>query len=123
MYHETPPEVILSGIHFAPTPSLKALVLRKTERLFRREERIIRIRIELDREQKRPGYVWFVAKGHVISYGPEMNASASSDRCVGAVMQLIDKLERMLRHRAALLKGKRNHPHAIELGAALPKAV
>lgn len=123
MNHGTMPEIIVSGIHFELTPSLKTFVRQKAERLFRREDRIIRVRVELDCEQKRPGYGWFVAKGHIISYGPEMNASVSSDNCHHAVSLLIDKLERMLRHRAVFMKERRNHPHAIDLGAALPKAV
>lgn len=115
-------ETIVSAIHFELTPSLTTFVREKAARLVRHEERIIRVRIELDCEQKRPGYRWFVARGHLSSYGPEMNASVSSDNCHQATSLLIDKLDRMLRRRAIFMKERRNHPHAIEIGASLPKA-
>lgn len=117
------PEIIVSGIHFELTPSLHTFVRSKAARLFRHEERIIRVRVELDCEQKRPGYRWFVARGHLGSYGPEMNASVSSDNCHQAVSLLIDKLDRMLQRRAVFSKEKRNHPHAIDLDTILPKAI
>ena len=41
-------EVIVSGIHLELTPSLKTFVNEKAGRLFRHEERIIRIRVELE---------------------------------------------------------------------------
>lgn len=123
MNQNNPPEVIVSGLHFELTPSLQTFVRQKAARLLRHEERIIRVRVELDCEQKRPGYRWFVAKGHLTSYGPEMNASVSSDNCHQAVSLLIDKLDRMLQRRAIFRKEKRNHPHSIDLGAAFPKAV
>ena len=123
MNHQTQPDVIVSGIHFALTPSLKIFVQQKAVRLFRHEERIVNFHVELDCEQKRPGYGWFVAKGHLSSYGPEMNASVTASECHQAVSLLIDKLDRMLRRRAVFTKGKRNHPHSVDLAAALPKAV
>ena len=54
---------------------------------------------------------------------PDMNASVASHEMHKAVDLLIDKLDRMLSRRARLFKDKRNHPHAIDLGALLPKAV
>ena len=123
MNQTNPPEVIVSGLHFELTPSLQTFVRGKTARLLRHDERIIRIRVELDCEQKRPGYRWFVAKGHISNHGPEMNASVSSDNCYQAISLLIDKLDRMLQRRAVFTKEKRNHPHAVEIGSFLPKAV
>src|SRR5271157_3903916 len=40
-------EVIVSGIHLDLTPSLKFYVNEKVGRLFRHEERIVRVRVEL----------------------------------------------------------------------------
>jgi len=122
MPRQISPEIIVSGIHFDLTPSLKTFVHEKAGRLLRHEERITRVRIGLDYEQKRSGSGWFVARGHVISYGPGMNASASHGDCHQAITLLIDKLARMLRRRAVAEKGQRNHPHLIEFPIALPKA-
>ena len=45
-------EVIVSGIHLELTPSLKTFVREKSERLFRHEERIMRLRVELECDAK-----------------------------------------------------------------------
>ncbi len=115
-------DVIVSAIHFDLTPSLHAFVRQKTERLFRHEERIHRIRVELAYEQRRPGCGWFVARGHVGSHRIELNASIGADECHKAILLLVDKLDGMLHRRAIFRKESRNHPHGVELSAALPKA-
>lgn len=117
-------ELIVSGIHLDLTPSLKTYVREKAERLFRHEERILRIRVELEVDSKESVASRFKAKGHIDINGPDMNATVSSDECHKAVSLLTDKLDRMLRRRSRLLKEKRNHPHTIEFSdVALPKAI
>ncbi len=116
-------ELIVSGIHLELTPSLKTFVQEKAERLFRHEERIIRIRVELECDPKQDVASRFSAKGHISIHGPEMNAAVSSDECHKAVSLLIDKLDRMLGRRSKMFKNKRKHPHAVELQAELPKAI
>lgn len=115
------PELIVSGIHLDLTPSLKTYVAEKTERLFRHEERILRIRVELECDPKQEVATRFTAKGHIQINGPAMNASVSADECHKAVALLVDKLDRMLRRNSRLSKVKRNHPHAVELDVMLPK--
>ncbi|MFA5056750.1 MAG: ribosome-associated translation inhibitor RaiA [Opitutaceae bacterium] len=114
-------EVIVSGIHLDLTPSLKFYVQEKVARLFRHEERIVRIRVELEYDGKNDVTQPFVAKGHIIIHGPDMNCSVASDECHKSVDLLVDKLDRMLRRRARFFKVKRKHPHAVELGVLLPK--
>jgi putative sigma-54 modulation protein len=116
-------ELIISGIHLELTPSLKQFVQEKAERLFRHEERILRMRFELECDAREKYATRFKAKGHVIIDGPALNASVESDECHKAVALLADKLDRMLGRRAKLFKVKRHHPHAIEFGAPLPKAI
>ncbi|ACB77689.1 ribosome hibernation-promoting factor, HPF/YfiA family [Opitutus terrae] len=123
MNQEYPRELIISGIHFDLTPSLKTFVQEKAERLFRHHERIIRLRVALDYEQRRPGYAWFTAKGQLASHGRELCASVASPDCHQSLSLLIDKLDRMLRRCAVTAKAKRNHPHLVEFPVALPKAV
>ena len=115
------PEVIVSGIHLDLTPSLKFYVNEKVGRLLRHEERIVRIRVELVFDGKNDVTNPFVAKGHVIIHGPDMNCSVASDECHKSVDLLVDRLDRMLRRRSRLFKVKRNHPHAVELATLLPK--
>lgn len=117
-------ELIVSGIHLELTPSLKTFVREKAERLFRHEERIVRIRVELECDSNQAVDTRFKAKGHIAIHGPDINAIVESDECHKAVALLVDKLDRMLAKRHHLLKVKRNHPHAVELsGVELPKAV
>jgi len=116
-------ELIISGIHLDLTPSLKAFVSEKVERLFRHEERIVRIRVELESDPKQEVSTRFIAKGHVSIQGPDLNATVASDECHKAVSLMIDKLDRMLERRNSLNKVKRNHPHAVELDTELPKVV
>jgi len=115
-------ELIVSGIHLELTPSLKTYVREKAERLFRHAERIIRIRVELECDRNPASGVQFKAKGHIEIQGPDMNASVQADECHKAVSMLVDKLDRMLQRRHQLHRVKRNHPHPVDLEAAIPKA-
>jgi len=115
-------DLIVSGIHLELTPSLKTFVQEKAERLFRHEERIVRVRVELECDRSPAVGVQFTAKGHIQIQGPDMNASVQADECHKAVSMLVDKLDRMLQRRHQLHRVKRNHPHAVELNAEIPKA-
>jgi putative sigma-54 modulation protein len=116
-------ELIVSGIHLELTPSLKSFVREKAERLFRHEEKIVRLRVELECDSKETVSTRFKAKGHVVIHGPDMNATVESDECHKAIALLVDKLDRMLGRRSQMLRVKRNHPQAVDLDVALPKAV
>ena len=95
-------ELIVSGIHLDLTPSLKTYVQEKAERLFRHEERIVRLRVELECDRSNTSGVQFTAKGHIQIHGPDMNASVQADECHKAVSLLVDKLDRMLQRRHQL---------------------
>jgi putative sigma-54 modulation protein len=116
-------DLIVSGIHLDLTPSLKTFVREKAERLFRHEERIIRMRVELECDRNPAVGMQFKAKGHIQIQGPDMNASVQADECHKAVSMLVDKLDRMLQRRHQLHRVKRNHPRAVELSAEIPKAL
>ncbi|MEY4489927.1 MAG: ribosomal subunit interface protein [Verrucomicrobiota bacterium] len=103
-------DIIVSGIHLDLTPALKQFVQEKSVRLFRHEERIVRLRVELECDPKQDVAHRFTAKGHIEINGPDMNASVSEDECHKAVALLVDKLDRMLGRRAQLQKARR-HPH------------
>jgi putative sigma-54 modulation protein len=121
--HTHQQELIVSGIHLDLTPSLKNFVQEKTERLFRHEERIVRIRIELECDSKQAVANRFSAKGHISIFGPNLNATVSADECHKAVSLLVDKLDRMLHRRSNLKKTKRHNAQPVELDVELPKAV
>jgi len=116
-------EVIVSGIHLELSPSLKNFVQDKAGRLFRHEESIVRVRVELECDAKQAVAHRFTAKGHIEIQGPDMNASVSSDECHKATSMLIDKLDRMLERRAHMMKSKRQRVRVTDLEAAAPEAI
>lgn len=114
-----PHEVIVSGIHLELTPSLKTFVQEKAERLFRHEERILRIRIELECDPKQAVSHRFTAKGHIEIFGPDMNASVTTDECHKAVAMLIDKLDRMIGRRTRMFRSKQPRIRVADLESAV----
>jgi putative sigma-54 modulation protein len=115
-------DLIVSGIHLELTPAIKTYLRDKTERLFRHEEHIVRLRVELEFDPKEAVGARFKAKGHIIIHGPDMNAMVASDECHKAVALLVDKLDRMLSRRAQLVTSRRRHPRRIDMDVELPKA-
>ena len=101
-------ELIVSGIHMDLTPSIKTFVHDKTERLFRHEEQIVRVRVEVEFDQKQDPEHRFTAKGHIEINGPDMNASVTTNEAHKAVALVTEKLDRMLRRRSRYFKVKRH---------------
>ena len=114
-------DLIISGRHIELTESLKAFVREKVDKLFRHEERIVRVRMELDCDKNHNKETPFVAKGIIEINGPDMVAREATHDLHKSVDNVVDKLDRMIRRRARLKKVKRNHPHSIELPSELPK--
>lgn len=120
--HHNGHEVILTGIHMELTDALKNIAREKMDRLFRHEDRIVRVRVELEYDKMRGRENEFIAKGHVEILGPDLVCSVASDDCMKALDLLVDKLDRMIRRRSRLKKVKRHHPHAVEIPSGIPKA-
>ena len=116
-----PHEIIVSGIHVSLTAALKAYVVDKMQRLFDHEDRIVRIRVEIEFDDRKAKEDRFTAKAHLQIHGPDTNISVTSDDAYKSIDLLVDKLDRAIRRRSRIHKEKRNHPHDVELEAALPK--
>jgi putative sigma-54 modulation protein len=114
-------DLILSGKHIELTESLKTYVAEKTEKLFRHESRIVRLRVDLDCENPKHSDRLFIAHGIISLQGPDLVASHTSPDMHLSIDALTQKLDRMLRNRARHERDKRNHPHPIDLPADLPK--
>ena len=116
-------EVIISGLHMDLTESIKHIVKEKAEKLFAHEDRIIRLRVELEfNENKGKGKKEeFIAKGHIEINGPPMIVSVASNDLYKSIAQMVDKLDRKLRRRSRLNKVKRNQLHGVDIPADLPK--
>ncbi len=127
MPHITPEvigaKLILRGIHLDLTDAMKAIIHEKIGRLLRHEPRIDRIRLDVELDKTKTSQAHFIAKAHIEIYGPDLVASVDSEDAYKSIDLLIDKLDGLLRKRHSELKEKRHHPHAVELGAPLPKTV
>jgi len=99
-------KLLLRGIHLELDDATKALVETKTVRLFRHEPRILRLRIDLERDV-RGGTEMFIAKGRVELAGPDRTASVTTNAAPASIIRLIEKLDRMLRKRTTNLRRRR----------------
>ncbi|OIO59580.1 MAG: ribosomal subunit interface protein [Verrucomicrobia bacterium CG_4_10_14_3_um_filter_43_23] len=116
-------EIILSGVHMDLTEALKSMVREKVEKLFRHEDRIIRVRVELGYNHKKERHGEFMAKGHIEINGPDMIVTESTDDLYKSIDQMIQKLDRKLRRRARLLRVKRRHnSRGLDIPANLPQS-
>lgn len=116
-------EIILSGINMDLTEAIKSTVHEKMEKLFKHEERIIRLRVELEYHQNRSHQGDFVAKGHIEINGPTMVISVATDNLYKSIDELTDKLDRKLRRRARMHKVRRHKMKPVDIPAVLPKVV
>ncbi|WOO42834.1 ribosome hibernation-promoting factor, HPF/YfiA family [Rubellicoccus peritrichatus] len=116
-------EIIISGVHMDLTDSIKYMVESKAEKLFQHEERIIRVRMELEAMVNKGNgkQEEFIAKGHIEINGPPMVVSSASNDLYKSIDQTVQKLDRKLRRRSRLKRVKRKDTHPIELPADLPK--
>ena len=100
--------VILSGLHLELTDALKSIVHEKAERLFKHEDTIIRVRIELEHAScSATRNNEFVAKGHLELKGTTITISSASNDLYKSIDDLVNKLDRGLRRRSRLNKVKR----------------
>jgi putative sigma-54 modulation protein len=113
--------IILQGIHIDLTPALQNIMREKFSVLFRHHERILRVNINLHKDQTRGKNHHFSATGQVEIAGPDLVATVRGDDAYEVIDGLVEKLDEQLRERHERRKDKRNHPRAIELEAELPK--
>lgn len=116
-----PAKFIIRGIHLDLTDALRQIAMEKAARLLRHNDHIIRIRLDLEHDKTRGSADQFIAKGRLEVSGPDLIASVHSEDAYKSLDLLVDKLDALLRARSGLRKDKRNHPHAAELPADLPK--
>lgn len=103
------------------TDALKAEVIAKSEKLFNHEERIIRLRVDLEYSPNKHRQDEFVAKGHIEIHGPDMIVSAASDDMYKSIDLMVDKLTRKLRRSHRMDKVKTKRLKNIDIPSSLPK--
>ena len=99
-------KLILRGIHVWLTDAMKAALESKAGRLFRHEPRLLRVRIDVERDLRGRTRV-FTAKGRAEIAGPDLTAAVTTEDAYTSINLLIDKLDRMLRKRMTLALRRR----------------
>ena len=84
--------IVISGNHIDLTDGLKDHVTDKMSRLFKHNERIIRLNVELCYNHTRDHQKEFVAKGHIAVNGPDIEGAVESDDLYKSIDLLVDKL-------------------------------
>ncbi len=117
-------DVIISGSNMELTDSIKNMVYEKVEKLYEHEDRIIRMRVELEYDPHQSTHQKeFIAKGQLVVRGNDHFASAATDDLYKSIDELVSKLDRMLRRRSRLKKVKRKDVHLVDIPSYIPKAV
>jgi putative sigma-54 modulation protein len=116
-------DVIITGRHIELTDSLKNIVQEKAVKLFNHDDKIIRLRVELEYNQNVTNLKEFIAKGHIEMRGPGLNVTSETEDLYKSIDEMVNKLDRMLRRKHRLSKVKRKDTHGIEFPADLPKVV
>ncbi|MDR2982198.1 MAG: ribosome-associated translation inhibitor RaiA [Puniceicoccales bacterium] len=113
--------ILITGLNLDLTDALKDSVNEKMAKLFKHNEKIVRLHIELEYQPSRKRQGEFIAKGRIELRGPDVVVSVESDDLYKSIDILEEKLTRQIRRRHRLEKEKRNHPHDIEIPSVLPK--
>ncbi len=114
-------EIIISGVHLELTDAIRNIVHDKMLKLFKHEENIVRIRVELISHPTGTTRNEFTARGIITIHGPDIVVGSTSEDLYKSVDELVNKLDRKLRRRARLSKVKRKDVHGVDLPASLPK--
>ena len=114
-------DVIISANHFDLTESIKNIVHQKVEKLFQHENRIIRLRVELEEKHNSKSKDMFVARGVLERRGPSIVVSETTEDLYKSIDQMVIKMDRQLRRSSRLERVKRKQPHEIDLPSSLPK--
>lgn len=114
-------DVIISGHHLDLTEAIKSMVHQKVEKLFKHEDRIIRLRVELSHDRVNSGKDFYTAKGHIEIHGSDIVVTAETEDLYKSIDEMVDKLTRSLRRRSRLKKVKKKKVHEVDVPAAIPK--
>lgn len=114
--------LIVRGIHLDITDAIRNAVVEKTARLFRHDDQIIRLRVDIELDKTRDVSSRFIAKGQIEITGPDLVASVAQDDAYKAIDFLVDKLDGLLRKRHSHRKEKIHRPRAFGEADAVTEA-
>jgi len=117
-----PPEIIFSTEGFAGGDDLKSRAAQKAEKLFRhRQPPLIRVRVHIERTVPHGQAARFVVRALAERQGADCVAHAEAAEPAPALIEALDKLERMLAGDAGARKHTKHHPRDIDVPSSLPK--
>lgn len=85
-------EIIISGSHMELTDALKKTVTEKLQRLFKFDEPIVRVRVELAFNHQKDAKDEYAAKGHVEVNGSNYRIPEDTEELVEEINKDIDKM-------------------------------
>lgn len=115
-------EIIISGQNLELTDALKAEVHTKMEKLFKHQERIIRLRVDLEYSPNRHHEDEFIAKGRIEINGPDMVISIATNDMYKSIDELAEKLDRKIRRARRLEKVKTKQVKNVDISNNIPNA-
>ena len=115
-------EIIISGQNLELTDALKQEVYSKMEKLFKHQEKIIRLRVDLEYSPNRNHEDEFIAKGRIEIEGPDMVISIASGDMYKSISELADKLDRKIRRARRLVKVKTKQVKNVDISNNIPNA-
>lgn len=106
---------------FALKPDLSELVARKAATLSRSGGRLVRLRLTIERLPPHHREGGFKAVAILERAGPDLVVHAEAVEPEAVVGAVVEKLARGLLDDAGARQHDRRHPHAVEIGGAMPK--
>jgi putative sigma-54 modulation protein len=103
--------VLVRSIGVTLPEQIRTYAAEKMDRLLRHHGRIIRIRLDLQRDHANDPVRAAVAGGRIEIPGPDLVARVSSSTFFESIDLLVDKLDRMLRERTKHRVNGRNDRH------------
>lgn len=115
-------KIIMQGVHVELTPAMQNVIREKFSVLLRHNERIIRINVRLNQDQKLGQNHHYSATGQIEIGGPDIVATVKGEEAYSVLDGLVEKLDELLSDRHERRKDKRNHPRDTDLETELPQA-
>jgi len=114
-------KLTMQGIHVELTEPMQQAIRDKFSILMHHNDHIVAIHVRLQMGPTMGHEHLFTATGQIQIRGPELVATAEGKDPYGVIDGLADKLCGLMDRRHELRKDKRNHPHAVEFEAEIPK--
>ncbi|MEY4940277.1 MAG: hypothetical protein RIQ93_2012 [Verrucomicrobiota bacterium] len=115
----TPDKLILQAVHFDFTAAMQNVLREKISVLLRHNDRIVRLNVRLNRDEKHGKKSHYTATGQIEIAGPDIVATVKGEDAYNVIDGLVERLDEQLNARSQRRKDQRNNPDAVELSRGL----